>query len=360
MLTPSKDLAFEQVFTAFGEGQSKFSWGFSSKRHDPETGLIYFGRRFYDPTLGRFITSDPEGYTDSANLYAYCQNNPLTNKDPYGLFMDDFLEESIRQKDYFWHDFAPSLREFGTSFTHGITNSLVNNAEFVGGFGAAGADILRCDKGFANINNLISTTESVQALTNQTFAYDRNGIGNTVAYGIGMFGTEAAIAYMTKGSSLLKHLPLIGKASRAIPEARSFLKTTNVSRKIFQSNKARGFLTPSVELNKFHSVARNLSEVGQNNIRILRGWAKSKAWEKLPNSMGGPETWGKFNASTNKFEWYLKIKPEPSFRQGLQVGSNAPRASVRLKAGKYINPFTGEIGNRSIGGHIPLDAVYYK
>ncbi|NGX47523.1 MAG: hypothetical protein K1000chlam3_00898, partial [Chlamydiae bacterium] len=160
MLTPSKDLAFEQVFTAFGEGQSKFSWGFSSKRHDPE------------------------GYTDTVNLYAYCQNNPLTNKDPYGLFMDDFLKESIRQKDYSWRDFAPSLREFGNSFAHGITNSLINNAEFVGGFGAAGADILRYDKGFANINNLISTTESAQALTNQTFAYDHNGIGNTVAYGI--------------------------------------------------------------------------------------------------------------------------------------------------------------------------------
>ena len=76
-----------QAFTAFGEGANIMPWGFSSKRHDPETNLIYFGRRYYDPDLGCFITSDPEGYTDSANLYAYCQNNPLTNSDPYGLML---------------------------------------------------------------------------------------------------------------------------------------------------------------------------------------------------------------------------------------------------------------------------------
>ncbi|NGX60199.1 MAG: tRNA nuclease WapA, partial [Chlamydiae bacterium] len=208
LLTPDQDLALEQTFTAFGEGDSKLSWGFSSKRHDPETDLIYFGRRFYDPKHGRFISPDPEGYTDSSNLYAFVLNNPLINRDPYGLFMDDYLEEAARQKDYSWRDFAPSLRELGSGFVNGIAGSLINNAEFVGGFGAAGVDLFGISmpgtfgQGFSNTNNLLSTTESLQALSNQTFAYDRNGIGNSIAYGLGMCGTEAAIAYMTRGGSL--------------------------------------------------------------------------------------------------------------------------------------------------------------
>jgi hypothetical protein len=32
------------------------------------------------------------------------------------------------------------------------------------------------------------------------------------------------------------------------------------------------------KLNRFHQAAKNLSETGQHNIRILRGWARSKGW----------------------------------------------------------------------------------
>ena len=52
-------------YTAYGEQQtcsdeeSLIPWGFSSKRQDPETGFIYFGRRYYAPKLGRWITPTP-------------------------------------------------------------------------------------------------------------------------------------------------------------------------------------------------------------------------------------------------------------------------------------------------------------
>jgi hypothetical protein len=114
------------------------------------------------------------------------------------------------------------------------------------------------------------------------------------------------------------------------------------------------------ELNRFDQAAQNLSETGQNNIRILRAWAKSKGWEKMPNSQGGPETWGNINSLKNKFEWRLKIKPEASFREGLQTDSKVPRASARMEEGLYINPFTGETGGVKIGGHLPLEVQYNK
>jgi RHS repeat-associated protein len=54
-------------------------WQYASKRLDEETGLVAFGMRYYEPTLGRWITSDPAGDVDGSNLYAYVHNSPLPN-----------------------------------------------------------------------------------------------------------------------------------------------------------------------------------------------------------------------------------------------------------------------------------------
>lgn len=46
-------------------------------------GLYYYGARYYDPEIGRFITEDP--IQDGTNYYIYCYNNPLKYTDPDGL-----------------------------------------------------------------------------------------------------------------------------------------------------------------------------------------------------------------------------------------------------------------------------------
>lgn len=60
-------------------------WRYAEKPIDEETGLIYFGCRYYDPIIGRWISKDPAGFVDGSNLYAYCHNNPLKLCDPFGL-----------------------------------------------------------------------------------------------------------------------------------------------------------------------------------------------------------------------------------------------------------------------------------
>ncbi|WP_249274151.1 RHS repeat-associated core domain-containing protein [Parachlamydia sp. AcF125] len=92
-------------YTAFGEEVSldasgtpkapTAAWRFSSKRYDPETGFIYFGRRYYDPQTARWTTADPLSYAAGPNLYAYVNNSPLTHLDLYGL----------------WHDWVDARRE---------------------------------------------------------------------------------------------------------------------------------------------------------------------------------------------------------------------------------------------------------
>jgi RHS repeat-associated protein len=57
---------------------------FTGKMLTEETGLVYFGARWYDPEVGRWITPDPA--EDGENWYAFCNNNPLRYTDEEGLY----------------------------------------------------------------------------------------------------------------------------------------------------------------------------------------------------------------------------------------------------------------------------------
>ena len=51
---------------------------------EADTGLVLMGHRYYDSRVGRFISQDPAG--DGDNWYAYCDNDPVNELDPAGLF----------------------------------------------------------------------------------------------------------------------------------------------------------------------------------------------------------------------------------------------------------------------------------
>jgi RHS repeat-associated protein len=57
---------------------------FSTKFVDQETGLIYYGYRYYDPGIGRFINRDTIGEAGGNNLYAFVSNNPINRWDYLG------------------------------------------------------------------------------------------------------------------------------------------------------------------------------------------------------------------------------------------------------------------------------------
>ena len=56
---------------------------YAGEYFDDETGLIYLRNRYYDPSVGRFISEDP--IRDGANWYVYANNNPVNYVDPTGL-----------------------------------------------------------------------------------------------------------------------------------------------------------------------------------------------------------------------------------------------------------------------------------
>ena len=71
-------------------GTEKYT--FTGQFIEADIGLYYFGARWYDASLGRFISEDPiKGSmtsSQSQNPYVYCMNNPLRYIDPSGMMSD--------------------------------------------------------------------------------------------------------------------------------------------------------------------------------------------------------------------------------------------------------------------------------
>jgi RHS repeat-associated protein len=78
-------------------GQTISNYKFTDQELDPETGLYYYGARYYDPTMGRFISPDSivqnSHDPQTLNRYSYCRNNPLIYLDPNGhvFLVDDLI-----------------------------------------------------------------------------------------------------------------------------------------------------------------------------------------------------------------------------------------------------------------------------
>ncbi len=74
----------EEIDSAVADNPFRFSTKFT----DVESGLIYYGHRYYSSSLGRFINRDPIGEQGGLNLYAFVGNDPINSIDVLGLNED--------------------------------------------------------------------------------------------------------------------------------------------------------------------------------------------------------------------------------------------------------------------------------
>ncbi len=88
---------------------------------DSESGFYYLRARYYDPTIGRFISKDSvEGSITnplSLNLYTYVENNPLIYTDPTGHYMQGDEKLGLSKTD------QAKITQYGQNWSKATTDS---------------------------------------------------------------------------------------------------------------------------------------------------------------------------------------------------------------------------------------------
>ena len=94
----------EVIAENFGDVAKLPAFGFSTKIKDRETGLSYYGYRYYDPVTGRWLSRDPIEEEGGANLYVFLDNNGVDKWDWLGLLKDgdDFDSVKIKKMHIKW------------------------------------------------------------------------------------------------------------------------------------------------------------------------------------------------------------------------------------------------------------------
>jgi RHS repeat-associated protein len=160
---------------------------YTGKEFEDETGLYYFGARYYNPTIARFVSIDPVRAVEQnskinqeilqnpqrANLYSYALNNPYKFIDPDGLFTIS-LGVRINGALGLGGGGGASLN-MGLSKQYGFSISLTGTAQ---GGAMAGAGV------FSGGSLMITDADNVNQLNGISYQVGRAGIGPAYAEGV--------------------------------------------------------------------------------------------------------------------------------------------------------------------------------
>jgi RHS repeat-associated protein len=75
---------FGRIMLQSGSLSDFFRHRFSTKYYDTETGIYYYGYRFYTPDWRTWLNRDPLEENGGSNLYGFCDNNPIVFVDTLG------------------------------------------------------------------------------------------------------------------------------------------------------------------------------------------------------------------------------------------------------------------------------------
>jgi len=119
--------------------------------YDPDTGLVRFGARDYDPEVGRWTSKDPLLFNGGdSNLYAYVGNDPINFIDPKGLVIETTTDADRAAIEALKADpnIGPMIKQLDRDpgFTVKVNDPALPNADLtlVGSGGAYGCNGIDC------------------------------------------------------------------------------------------------------------------------------------------------------------------------------------------------------------------------
>ncbi|MFH1157907.1 MAG: RHS repeat-associated core domain-containing protein, partial [Pseudomonadota bacterium] len=105
--------------TSAPSGSATVNLRLPGQYYDSESGLFYNWNRYYNPAIGRYISSDPIGVWGGLNTFGYVGQNPVMGIDPMGLevFPDDTM--GPLQRGDIWESQVPDYPDAQVYTSHG-------------------------------------------------------------------------------------------------------------------------------------------------------------------------------------------------------------------------------------------------
>ncbi len=210
---------------------------FSTKCLDEETGLYYYGERFYSPELMRWLNRDPIEERGGINLYAVCKNNMISGVDAFGLVYsiyairaDAHLKTSRENKDY-GHEW---LEVGGNTFGWWPKGFVSGNLLIDVLFGVEG----EINRGFpqdpySSVKVVVTVWDTLQRKTGELHAGDNKGKKCKCASGSDIENCLKAFAGNYSGKwSLLRSCRTFSKEALSgccLKKGRSYTFTQNIN-----------------------------------------------------------------------------------------------------------------------------------
>jgi RHS repeat-associated protein len=195
-------------------------YAYTGREWDGESGQYYYRARYYDPTVGRFISEDPLSFgAGDTNIYRYVGNSFVNETDPSGLESCSPGEEPSP-----WTRFFGGLRVLGGAFQAaggiGLAAAGTAGTAGIGAAPAIGIGGLITARGADDIQAGLRQLFTGRNVNSLTFDGVKNLTGNEtlaagVDFGTGLISAGGAV----KGLSLLKGAGAEANVANAVADA---------------------------------------------------------------------------------------------------------------------------------------------